>query len=122
MQGFSEKLLAILLSLALALAPWHAVIAGFYASANHDGKMHQTVEGHDAHTTLATDSADHDCERRGFCDDCSSQDCLSGQCVFATLLSTFPRSASLAATAGFPSAQFGFVSPIPSFLYRPPRG
>ncbi|MBL3591192.1 MAG: hypothetical protein JMN24_15585 [gamma proteobacterium endosymbiont of Lamellibrachia anaximandri] len=121
MPRLSDKLLAVLLTLLLGLSPLQGAMAGFAASPDREGSVHQMSDMHDS--GMVMDQAAHDCKQCSADDGCGGHSCSSGQCASCALalLPVFLLPTHLAATPVLPRADKGFVSQLSSSLFRPPR-
>ncbi|WP_177419603.1 hypothetical protein [endosymbiont of Lamellibrachia barhami] len=96
-------------------------MAGFAASPDQEGSVHQMSNMHDE--GMVMDQAAHDCEQCNADDGCVGHSCSSGQCASCVLalLPFFLLPTHLAVTPVLPMADKGFVSQLSSSLFRPPR-
>ena len=120
MHRLANKLLMILLTLSLGLAPLQGTFASFSGGCDHDGDMHQSVDNDANSMMLITDQMGQDCPHCDAVADCTGQ-CSSLLNVFAALLpdaSYFVKSAVVSIP---PTTRDIVVSQIPSLLFRPPK-
>ena len=122
MYRLSEKLLAILLTLLLGLSPFQGAMAGFAASSDQEGGVHQMSDTQ-GDMVMDIDPATHDCEQCNADDGCNGHSCSSGHCASCVLavLPVFSHPTNLSATPGLLRADDDFVSQLSSSLFRPPR-
>ncbi|MCU7805354.1 MAG: hypothetical protein KZQ82_00530 [Candidatus Thiodiazotropha sp. (ex Lucinoma annulata)] len=120
MYRLSEKLLAILLALLLGLIPLQSVMAGFSASSEQEGWMHQMIGMHSDGTVT---NSDHDHAQCSVDTDCSDHDCSSCQCISSTLaiLPVFLNLTNASVTPGYVRSDQGVINHASSSPFRPPR-
>jgi hypothetical protein len=122
MHRLPEKLLIIMLTLLLGLAPLQGALAGIFISTDQHVGMQQMPDSH-ADAMVMDHSTSHDCVQNMDDKRCSGHSCSSGHCASCALGLT----ASFAYTAIFSSAPKSnltderFVSQTSSLLFRPPR-
>lgn len=122
MQILSERLLVILLTLLLGLAPLQSALASFANSSDQEDGVHQ-MEGMPSDMTGVTDHDTHDCEQCNVGNECAGHDCSSSHCT-SCVLALLPilsfQASHTTATVLFPSDD-GIISQLSSSLFRPPR-
>ncbi|MEL0587326.1 MAG: hypothetical protein AAES65_21010 [Candidatus Thiodiazotropha sp. (ex. Lucinoma kazani)] len=123
MYRLSEKLLAILLALLLGLIPLQSVMAGFSASSEQEGWMHQMIGMQSDGTVTNGDHGDHDHAQCSVDADCSDHDCSSCQCISSTLaiLPVLLNLTNVSVIPGYVRTDPGIINHAPSSPFRPPR-
>ena len=123
MRRLSEKLLALLLALLLGLSTMQGAVAGFAPVSDQVDSQYQMADLHASPMHMTTGNAAHDCEHCNSGNCATDHACSSSQCVSCVLaiMPTFSHSANLLVMSTPDVADDGFVNPLSSSLFRPPK-
>ena len=124
MHRFSEKLLAVLLSVLLGLIPLQGAMAGVYSQQDEDVHQHMMDSNHSNSMVIMEDhTVRMDCDECNTTILCNGNSCSSGHCISCILallpeilIPTLQTSASIII-----QSHTDLVHQPASSLFRPPR-
>ena len=124
MRGLTKKLLTILLSLSLVLAPLQAAFADFSAMSAHDVHLGLMLDDNDAPMETSMNASTEENQYCDHCDvtgDCTGHQCSTSHHASSMLLPVLPCILSSPSMSDLPSFNDGTVRRFPTHLFRPPR-